>query len=211
MAAKAATQRPGRRGNDPEEVRARILSAFSEKAKRAGIRSIVMAELAGELRMSATTLYNHFPSKEDLVLAVVEQWAREVAQTEAALPGPGRPEDAVKGLLYWAEAWSKSLAQFASAFWDDLKRDHPQAFDIFRERLREQKRMGAGLLRPFLRPELHPDMALETLNILLNQVPNPRLCERVGISRRDAIQNALTIWAKGALVSSKASVHPIRT
>src|SRR5262245_19749840 len=47
---------------DAERVRERILVAFSAKAKRAGIRAVVMGELASELRMSPMTLYKHFPA-----------------------------------------------------------------------------------------------------------------------------------------------------
>ena len=47
---------------EPARVRERILAAFSAKAKRSGIRAVVMGELASELRMSAMTLYKHFAS-----------------------------------------------------------------------------------------------------------------------------------------------------
>ena len=60
------------------EARERILKAFSDRATRSGIRSVVMSELASELRMSPNTLYQHFPSKKHLVTALVERWAQEV-------------------------------------------------------------------------------------------------------------------------------------
>ena len=61
-----ATSEPtrGRPRADTARVKARILEAFSEKAKRQGIRSVVMGELASELKMSASTLYKQFPSKD---------------------------------------------------------------------------------------------------------------------------------------------------
>jgi AcrR family transcriptional regulator len=68
----AADKARRREPSDPSvaRVRERILQAFSEKAKRSGLRSVVMAELASELRMSAATLYKHFSSKEELVLVL---------------------------------------------------------------------------------------------------------------------------------------------
>jgi AcrR family transcriptional regulator len=86
-----------------KRVRERILQAFSEKAKRPGLRSVVMAELASELRMSATTLYKHLSSKEELVLVLVECWVMEVAAAEAVTserPELLTPLDRVR---HWAE------------------------------------------------------------------------------------------------------------
>ena len=70
-------------GEGGEAVRQRVLAAFSAKARRSGIRSVLMAELASELRMSAMTLYKHFASKEELVNAMVDAWALELAAIEA--------------------------------------------------------------------------------------------------------------------------------
>ena len=65
-------------GPKAERVRERILQAFSQKAMRTGLRSVVMGELASELRMSASTLYKYFSSKEELVLVLVERWVMEL-------------------------------------------------------------------------------------------------------------------------------------
>ncbi len=176
-----------------------ILSAFSEIARRSGIRAVVMAELASELRMSATTLYQQFKSKDEIVMELVKRWADDVAKWESATPpGTGSAAD---GLLYWSDAWSGAVARYAPAFWDDLKRDHPKAYSIFRERLGEWKRLGAARLRPFIREGLNPDMALATLNLILENAPKPEISESLGISRKEAIETAIAIWARGALVS----------
>src|SRR5262245_45227970 len=68
---------------DQSRVRERILLAFSSKAKRSGIRAVVMGELVSDLRMSAMTLYKHFASKDELVSAMVDAWALELAAIDA--------------------------------------------------------------------------------------------------------------------------------
>src|ERR1700741_4793349 len=68
---------------DPDPVRDRTLASFSARARRSGIRAIPMGELASELRMSAMTLYKHFASKDELVTAMVDAWALELAALDA--------------------------------------------------------------------------------------------------------------------------------
>ena len=200
---------------DPGDVRERILQAFSERAMRSGIRSVVMAELASALRMSATTLYNHFPSKHDLVTALVERWAQDVAASEAATAELAGAPSAVDGMVHWAEAWSASMSRYAPAFWEDLRRDHERAHEIFRRELGRWKEAGAARLRPHLRPELHPEIALQVLDLILTHASDPRLSERAGTGRRQAIETAIQIWARGALRSpgklTALSTHSKRT
>ena len=193
-----------RQNSDPnaERVRERILRAFSEKAKRSGLRSVVMAELASELRMSATTLYNHFSSKEELVLVLVERWVMEVAAAEALTserPELRTPLDRVR---HWAEIWSASMSELSVAFIQDLQREYPVAWDIFQKGVEERKRIGSEILRPVLKPELNADVALEILNLILARVADPKFADRTGTSRSDAIQTAVSVWASGALTQA---------
>ena len=87
---KAVARAPREPIRDAARVRERILSVFSSKAKRSGIRAVVMGELAAELRMSAVTLYKHFASKDELVSAMVDAWALELAAIDALDLGRGQ-------------------------------------------------------------------------------------------------------------------------
>jgi AcrR family transcriptional regulator len=206
----AAGKARKRQNSDPSaaRVRERILQAFSDKAKRSGLRSVVMAELASELRMSATTLYNHFSSKEELVLVLVERWVMEVAAAEALTserPELRTPLDRVR---HWAEIWSASMSELSVAFIQDLQRDYPVAWDIFQEGVEERKRIGSEILRPVLKPELNAEVALEILNLILTRVADPKFADHTGTSRSDAIQTAVSIWASGALTQA-GQLHAI--
>jgi AcrR family transcriptional regulator len=181
------------------EARERILRAFSERATRSGIRSVVMSELAAELRMSPNTLYQHFSSKEDLVTALVERWAQEVGASEAAVVEIASSRGAVEGMTRWAEAWADSVARYAPAFWEDLRRDYVQATAIFRGEIRRWKELGAAQLRPHLLPEVHPEVALAILDLILTRASDPRFSEQLGTTRRESIRTAIGIWARGSL------------
>jgi AcrR family transcriptional regulator len=193
-AARGALQEPGL-------VRERILAAFSSKAKRSGIRAVVMGELASELRMSAMTLYKHFPSKDELVSAMVDAWAIELAAIDALdWSRADSCRSALEMLLAWADAWTASLSQVAPAFFRDLRRDHPKAWHRFNAVISERKQQAAPLLQPFLRDDLDPGAALAMLDYLVTHAADPRFAEQVGLSRREAVRTALSVWGGGALV-----------
>src|SRR5262245_57962905 len=130
-----APKRRGRAARSPHvaapdvRVRERILLLFSSKAKRSGIRAVVMGELASELRMSAMTLYKHFASKDELVSAMVDAWALELAAIDALNLGAPDRDTVLSRLLDWADAWTASLANVSPAFFKDLHRDHRECWD----------------------------------------------------------------------------------
>jgi AcrR family transcriptional regulator len=192
-------------------VRQRILDEFSARAARSGIRSVVMMELASELRMSATTLYNHFPSKGDLVTAMIERWVADVGSSEVTALERRIAQDPMEGLVGWAEAWSRSTARYAHAFWNDLRRDYPDAWTLFQNEIQRRKAAGAALLGPFLRDDVHPATAMAILDRILALASDPRKCEQLGTSRSEAIRTGIRLWARGALRSrGELSVIPRR-
>ena len=201
-AIKARTrQPPPRRARDKtDEVRTKILRAFSDRAKRSGIRSVVMGDLASELRMSISTLYDHFPSKEQLVAAMVEHWCTDLATHDALTEAARRP--VLERFNIWAEAWSSRIIQYSPAFWSDLARDYPSLWTRLQRDLDARKAQGVALLQPYLRPGLVPAAAFSLLEMIYARSHDPRLCDRLGIARRDAVLTALSIWAAGALEPS---------
>jgi AcrR family transcriptional regulator len=158
-----------------------------------------MAELASELRMSATTLYKHFSSKEELVLVLVERWVMELGAEEAFTSEGAQLRTLLDRVRHWAQVWGASMSELSVAFIQDLQRDYPVAWAIFQEGVEEQKRLGSEILRPFLKPELNADVALAILHLVLARVADPKFSDLVGTSRSEAIQTAVAVWASGAL------------
>lgn len=58
-------------GDGDESTRARILDAAFECASRFGLGRTTMADVAREARLSRQSLYRYFPSRHDLILALV--------------------------------------------------------------------------------------------------------------------------------------------
>jgi AcrR family transcriptional regulator len=184
---------------DPERQRNQILETFSAKAKRLGIRALIMTELATELRISAATLYKLYPSKEALALACVDRWANELGAAEAAKRDPKRPRDGFEQYMHWIDAWAEANALLSSSFIRDLQTDYPAVWRRYRDVMRERKRRGAALLRPLLKPGLDERVAFAVLNHIFTVVLAPDFATRLHVSRRDALRIAISIWAGGAL------------
>jgi AcrR family transcriptional regulator len=181
-------------------LRERILHAFSEKAKRSGLRSVTMGQLVTELRMSASTLYREFPSKEELTMACVERWASELAVAESEQARNGR--DGYERFLRWAETWAETNAALSPAFILDLRSDYPAAWRRFNEVIDARRERGRQTLRTLLRPELDERLAFATLRAIMDHFLRPDSADRLEIPRREAIRQAVAIWAGGALKRS---------
>jgi len=197
------------RGPDPA-VRAKILAAFSSRAKRDGIRSVVMGELATELRMSAMTLYKYFRSKDDLVAAMINGWVDELAVIDALdWSKVDSCKSALDVLAAWADAWTTNLSGINPAFFVDLQRDHTLEWKQFQAQLDKRKWAAAKYLLPFLRDDISPVAELMMLNEMVMKAADPVFMEQLGLSRREAVRTAISIWGGGAL-KQRAILSPIK-
>lgn len=79
------------RGNDPrvERTRAAVIEAASDLLVAEGPGAITHVNVAAAASVSRTTVYNHWPTREDLLRAAIESVGR-VKPDESALTGPIR-------------------------------------------------------------------------------------------------------------------------
>jgi AcrR family transcriptional regulator len=178
-------------------VRERILDAFAARARSSGIRGVVMGELATDLGISKKTLYQHFESKQDLVQALLARWGNEIRAREARLAaGAVTP---IEVLHRMGERWLNAVGNFAPAFWQELRRDHPEAHEIFRTTAREARLRGREEISRMLRPGVPPSLAFDLIQAVFARAADPAVCERAGLARSDALKAAVDLWAHGAL------------
>lgn len=87
-----------RRERERTEIRVKILDAARELFAREGYEHVTMRRIADAIEYSATTIYNHFEDKDDLVKALCEEdFARLLGALQAA-PRPADPVDAIRQL-----------------------------------------------------------------------------------------------------------------
>jgi len=89
-------RRPAQQTVHPEA----ILRAAASVFHRRGFHSATMAEIAAEVNLTAGSLYHHFPSKEDLLVAVLDAGLTEItrdvrAVAETELPPPQKLREIV--------------------------------------------------------------------------------------------------------------------
>lgn len=174
-----------------------ILDAFEEQAARVGIRAVVMAELAAGLRMSTKTLYRHYPTKVALVDALVRRWVDTLlAEQEQRIATEHAPVARIQAA---ARSGFAHIWRFCPTFWEDLERDYPEQDARYRSGIAASFGRAAAWLDPELRPGLPITLAAPLLIAVLERATDPELCDELGVSRPDAIDAAVEIWANGAL------------
>ncbi len=88
--------------------RERLIEAAYEMFSARGVRDVGIDEVIERAGVAKATLYNHFPSKDDLVLAFLERreqrWALEWVETEARDRGT-TPEDQLLAIFDLYDEW----------------------------------------------------------------------------------------------------------
>jgi AcrR family transcriptional regulator len=92
----------------PSDARQRILDTAYELFARRGVRGVGMNEVVERAGVAKATLYRHFPSKNDLVLAFLRQreqrWTKEFVEAEARRRG-STPEEQLLAIFDVFDEW----------------------------------------------------------------------------------------------------------
>lgn len=80
-----------------EQVRARLFAALASLMAESGFDAVSLADIAARAGVGRTAVYNHFPDKEALLLAFIEdETSSYVATLEEALDGVEDPEEQLR-------------------------------------------------------------------------------------------------------------------
>ena len=112
-------------------ARQRLLETASELFYREGIRSIGVDTIVERSGVGKATLYRHFPTKDDLIAAYIEQEDRAHLQWfDAIIAVPGRSPK--EQLLAWFEACNQRIQEpgfrgcpFLNAMAEIAETEHP--------------------------------------------------------------------------------------
>jgi AcrR family transcriptional regulator len=97
-----------RRDRERQELRQAILAASREIAAREGWQSVSMRKVAERIEYSAPTIYEHFTSKEALLLELMREGFRLLMQrVQAGSSSAAAPDMRIRAvaLAYWDFAW----------------------------------------------------------------------------------------------------------
>ena len=180
-----------------ERQRQQILDTFIQLVKVEGMRAVSMLSLATKLGISTKTLYRHFSTKSDLIQAVVV--ANDARFNEYRAEWLLTGVDAHQRILLGALAWLELREGLGDGFWHELQRDHVEVYRLYEERLAVFLERGREILRPEIRDGLNADHALYLLWKSINDVPGYADCEKMGLTRKEALTQSIDIWARGSL------------
>ena len=137
-----------------KDRRAMILDAALRTFVQRGYPETKVAEIASEAGVAEGTLYNYFPSKEDLLLALFdEKWGRIIDDIKKKLTRVDNPNDQLKVIFSSVVKMFKKNRHLAELFMIDIKQSSiflnnytinriVEFIDIIEEILKEGKRKG---------------------------------------------------------------------
>lgn len=138
---------------------------------RDGYRVVGIDTLLAEAKVAKMTLYNHFASKEELIVAVITQQDAEVrAALTAAVAAAGRsPARQMLAVFDWLQGWFESAGfkgcSFIRAFSEYPEPDHP----IHQAAARHKQAVNTLLLAIVTEAGAkHPAELADTLSLLVD-------------------------------------------
>jgi AcrR family transcriptional regulator len=147
---------------DPDGTREKILRAAFREIHRSGFRSASIDQILAETGLTKGALYHHFPNKNALGYAVVDEVIRDLILEAWVKPMEGSP-DPVTGVKRVLEKLSEekirtacecgcplnNLAQEMSPLDEGFRRRIKSLLDFWRDRTAEAllRGQGAGLVR----------------------------------------------------------------
>lgn len=178
-------------------LRSRILSAFENRARSEGPSSVSLGCLAEEIEIDTATLYKIFPTKSDMLIALMRQWSlRWERQQERGILEGLSPQARIER---HALAWLKLKSEHGPIFWQQLRSDFHEVFKLYQLERKAYFERSRKNLQGIIRDDLSPLLALSNLMALLKNCSDYAMCERVGVKPEDAVKQAVDLWTKGAL------------
>jgi AcrR family transcriptional regulator len=160
-------------------ARERILETAYELFSRRGIRDVGIDEIIGRAGVAKATLYRHFASKDDLVVAFLERreqrWTVEVVEAEARRRG-ATPDEQLLAIFDVLDEW--------------FRREDFEACSFINTLLEMRARHPTG------KASIHH---LENVRSLVR-----RLAEEAGLPDTDSFARSFQILMEGSIVSATA-------
>lgn len=94
--------------------REQLLAAAKDLAYGQGLSQVNIRAVAAKCGVAVGSIYNYFPTKADLIAAVIEDFWRQAAHMEACVPAAGEAFPAYVSRLY--AMLSKELSAFQSGW-----------------------------------------------------------------------------------------------
>jgi AcrR family transcriptional regulator len=184
----------------------RIVKAAREHFFAHGLRSVTMDDLAAELGMSKKTLYAEFPSKTDLLRAVLLDKINSVeADLEHIMAQSSA--NALAALQQLLACMQRHTEEIQPPFVRDIRREAPELFQLVESRRREliHRYFGRifddGRREKIIRSDISTEMILEILLGAVQSIMNPAKIETLGVTPRAGYVAIISVILEGVLTA----------
>ena len=182
----------------------RIVTAARRHFFAHGFRGVTMDDLAEELGMSKKTLYAAFPSKLDLLRAVLLLKFRSVETDldQVTMKVSRDVLGALRGLLVCMQ---RHAAEIQPPFVRDIRREAPEFFKLVEDRRRQiiQRYFGRifeeGRRAGIIRRDIPTRLMIEMLVGVTEAIMNPAKMAELGLTPKSGYLNVVTVILEGLL------------
>ena len=208
MGRKPIVKTRSRNENKRERWIAACMDYFSEK----GIRDVTMDDVAGILNISKATIYNHFKSKDEMVMTAIAIQLGELKGYEAFFSDTSLPylERYYKAMTFYGE---KMLA-VSSILIRDVKEVYPELWghvEMFRNHFNfvAIKYYQEGIDRGFIFNEIDLNVLVATDRWFLESLAETDFLEKSNLSFAEAFKNFFRIKFDGILKSKLLDINVV--
>jgi AcrR family transcriptional regulator len=184
----------------------RILAAARQHFFTHGFRSVTMDDLAAELGMSKKTLYLSFPSKSDLLRAVLLDKFRSVEADLDRITSESSP-DALAPLRRLLACMQRHTEEIKPPFVRDIRREAPEMFKLVETRRREliQRYFGKlftdGRRAGIIRKDIPTQVMIEVLLGATEAIMNPQKISELGLTPQTGYAAIISIIFDGVVTA----------
>jgi AcrR family transcriptional regulator len=181
----------------------RIIEAATDRFMDAGLYKVTMDEIASDLRMSKKTVYKFFPSKEDLLKAIVHTMLRRVESEVQSITSSEIPFEEKfisiltlvgKILRRLSRPFMTDLQRFAPGLWKEIETfRREKVFSKIQQIFRQAKKEGV------FREDLDSDLFFLVLTTAMQGIMNPQVLSQQPFSAEEAFKGIFRILYEGAL------------
>ena len=186
------------------ETKQHILQVAIERMQQVGIRSVSVDDVCHELGMSKKTFYVYFPSKDDLVQAILHTHEQKMAQD---LDNALSKRTITQVIVEWSKiaksTTKKDLKTPAMMY--DLEKYYPQLFAAHKKVMRETAEkilvrfLGKGVSEGIFREEIDVDvvammfldMQYRLLDLMTSGQMTKEEVHRIGRQRMDILMRGI--------------------
>jgi AcrR family transcriptional regulator len=188
----------------------RIVTAARRHFFAHGFRGVTMDDLAQELGMSKKTLYGSFPSKLDLLRAVLLNKFRTVeADLDRIMMAASK--DVLGALRQLLTCMQQHTEEIQPPFVRDIRREAPEIFQIVQTRRRQliQRYFGKlfedGRRAGIIRKDVSTRLMIEILVGVTEAIMNPPKMAELGLTPATGYVNITTVILEGLLTEKGRS------